>query len=462
MHTSSTLPVPATRQLPPGPKGLPLLGSMLEFRRDPLAFLRHTATYGPVSYCRILHYSVYLLNDPALIEQVLTQTNDRDFSKTPGDVISRALFGNGLLTSMGDSWLRQRRLLQPAFHRQRIAAYADIMTHHAAQMATAWQPGETREVLHDMMALTLEIVVQALFGANVAGKTKVVGEAFSTIVDVFAELMSNFALMVLFNLPLPPVVRFHRAVKQLDAIILDIIAQRRAAPATNEHNDLLAMLLNAQDEDGSRMSDKQVRDEVMTLFLAGHETTALALTWTWYLLAQNPQAERQLHQELDTVLAGRTPTLADLPNLKYTENIIKEAMRLYPPAWGVDGRMTLHDTTVGGWHLPKGTMVMMSQWVTHHDARFFPEPEQFRPERWTEEFTKQLPKYAYFPFGGGPRLCIGFQFAQMEAVLLLATLAQRYRLTLLPGQTITIQPSITLRPKEGIRVQVQNRVISKQ
>lgn len=439
---------------PAGPKGRFLVGNLLEFDRDPLNFLLRCAReYGDVVYFSALGVQIYLLNHPDLIESVLV-TNNRNFIKDKGLRIRpiRQIFGNGLLTSEGDFWIRQRRLAQPAFHRERIAVYGQVMVDCAEQVIKNWRPGETRDVHQDMMHLTLEIVVKTLFGADTATEAQDVVEAIEVIANQFAS--QSIYILPLSFLPTPGQIRFDRAVKKLNKIIHQIIRMRR--DRRQERDDLLSLLLQSQDEDGSQMTDQQLRDEVMTLFLAGHETTALALSWTWYLLAQHPEVESKLISELREALNGRPPMVSDLRQLSYCEMIVKESMRLYSPAW-VIGREALQDLEIGGHFIPKGAQVMMSQWLMHRDPRYFDRPEEFRPERWAEEQIKSLPKYAYFPFGGGPRLCIGNSFAMMEATLILATIAQRFHVAVVPDQTVTPLPSITLRPKYGVKAIVTPR-----
>lgn len=441
--------------LPPGPKGQFLLGVMRDYQRDQFGFVERCAReYGDIVRMKFLYVHSVFLFHPDHIESVLV-TNQRNFVKpasmrTP---FMQRLVGNGLLTSEGDFWKRQRRLAQPAFHRERVNAYGSVMVNYAERMMERWQSGETRDLHHDMMQLTLEIVAKTLFDADVTDQAKTVGESLTTAVEPFSE-QATFKWLLDNRLPTPGNRRFHRAVSRLDEIVFRIINERRASG--EDRGDLLSMLLAAQDEDGSRMSDQQLRDEAMTIFLAGHETTALALSWSWYLLAQYPEVEAKLHAELESVLGGRAPGLADLPALRYTEMIVKETMRLYPPAWAI-GRAALQDCEIGGYHIPARSQIYMFQWVTQRDPRYFEQPNEFIPERWTEEFTKQLPRYAYFPFGGGPRQCIGNSFALMEATLIIARMAQKFSLKLVPGQTIKPVPSITLRPESGIRMMIEQR-----
>lgn len=437
-------------------KGLPLFGNAPNFRRDPIGFLEHCAACGDVVPIKMMKVRGFQVNHPDLVEQVLVQTG-RAFAKSPpgdrhGRDVGQMLFGNGLLTSEGEFWLRQRRLAQPAFHRERIAAYGEIMVAYTERALNSWQGGETRDSHRDMMAITLEIVAKTLFNAELDSEVAMISDAMDVIMDRFQHGQVSFQPPLW--LPTPGNRRFMRAIAELDTLIYRLIAERRTTGA--DPGDLLAMLLAARDDDGQGMSDKQLRDELMTFFLAGHETTALSLSWTWLLLSRHPEVRERVEAELDTVLAGRSPTIADLPLLKYTEQVLRESMRLYPPAWGLN-RFAVQDVELGGARIPRGSFIFASQWTMHRDARFFPDPLSFRPERWTEAFTKQLPRYAYFPFGGGARLCIGMAFAQMEAALLLATIAQRFRLTLVPGHPVEPQPSITMRPKYGLRMTIAAR-----
>lgn len=444
-----------TQAVPPGPSGHWLFGVMPEYNRDPYGFLaRIRHEFGDVVSARFLHVTVYFLFHPDQIEEVLV-TKSRRFQKHAAlrtRFFSR-IAGQGLITSEGEFWRRQRRLAQPAFHRQRVQAYGEVMVEYAERLMAEWRAGETRDLHHEMSRLTLQIVVKTLFGAEAGRDGDEVGELFAQVSAPFADI-ATIKWMIDNRLPTPTNRRFHRAMTRLDEILFRIISERRAD--NTDHGDLLWMLLAAQDADGSQMTDRQLRDEAMTLFLAGHETTALALTWTWYLLAQHPRIEEKLLAELKAVLNGRAPTIDDVPKLRYTEAVLKEAMRLYPPAWGM-GRQAVEDCEIGGWQIPKGRQLFMYQWLTHRDPRFFPQPDEFNPDRWTDEFTRNLPRFAYFPFGGGPRVCIGQSFAMMEATLIIAAMAQRFHFVLLPNQSITPFPAITLRPKQGVHVRLAPR-----
>ena len=441
--------------VPQGPKGGRVMGNMREFNRDMFGFVERCAReFGDVVFTRFLYVPAYFLFHPEHIEYVLA-TGSKNFVK-PMSLRSpffMRLVGNGLVTSEGDFWRRQRRLAQPAFHRDRVASYGETMVAFAERMLSPWRDGETRDAHEEMMRLTQSIVVKTLFSADVSDEADRVGAALRRIVRPFAS-QATLKWILDNRLPTPGHFRYNRAVREIDRVVYQIISERRASGA--DTGDLLSMLLRAQDEDGSQMTDRQLRDEVMTLFLAGHETTALTLTWAWYLLARNPEAESKLHAELSEVLGGRAPTVEDLPRLRYTEWVVKESMRLYPPAYAV-GREAVRDCEVGGYRIPEGMQVFAFQWVVQRDARWYEEPEAFRPERWREEVASRLPKFAYFPFGGGPRQCIGNFFATMEAVLILATVAQRFRLRLAPGRAVELLPAMSLRPRDGVRVKLERR-----
>jgi cytochrome P450 len=438
----------------PGPKGHPILGVMSDFSRDTFGFIERCRDYGDVVSMRFLYLTAYFLYHPDDIEYVVS-TNAKNFikSRNQRSPLFQRLVGNGLLTSEGDVWKRQRRLAQPAFHRHRINAYAETMVDYAERSVSTWQASEVRDIHRDMMRLTLEVVVKTLFNADVSADAEKVGLVLSRIVTPFAG-QATLKWIMDNRLPTATRRRFNRDAREIDDIVYRIIDERRNSE--RDHGDLLSMLLKATDEDGSGLSNQQLRDEVMTIFLAGHETTALTLSWAWYLLALNPDSEKKFHAELDEVLGGRLPTMEDMSQLKFTEMIAKESMRLYPPAYAL-GREAINDCEIGGFRVPAGAQVFMFQWATQRDARFFAEPETFRPERWTPEFTAGLPKYAYFPFGGGPRACIGNYFAMMEVILLLATIGQRFRFSLVPDHPVSLMPAMSLRPAAGIRVLVKGR-----
>jgi cytochrome P450 len=431
---------------------------MLGYARDPLGFLtRCSREYGDVVRLRFPGTLAYLITHPDHVEQVLVK-NNRNFIKDRYTRMELSVLGNGLLISEGDFWRRQRRLAQPAFHRRRVEAYGETMVAFTERMIEGWRDGEVRDVHREMMRLTLEIVAKTLLDADIAGEAEGVGDAMSEIMNYFSDQGSGSFLRLLpESVPTPGNLRYRRAVRRLDGIIYSIIDVRRRSG--EDTGDLLSMLLHAKDEVGNRMDPKQLRDEVMTVVLAGHETTAIALSWTFYLLGENPETEAKLLTELEEVLDGRPPTVHDLPRLRYAGAVIKESMRLYPPAWAV-GREALGDCELGGYHVPTKAQMFISQYVTQRDPRFFDDPDAFDPSRWQDGRTEDLPAYAYFPFGGGPRLCIGSNFARMEAVLLLATVAREFHLEPVPGEIPVPQPSITLRPRGGIRMKLGKRRLS--
>ena len=445
-----------TPKLAPGPKGYPLLGNMPHYARDPLGYLtRCSREYGDVVRLRFPGTLAYLITHPDHIEQVLVK-NNRNFIKDRYTREELSVLGNGLLISEGDFWRRQRRLAQPAFHRRRVEAYGETMVAFTERLLEGWRDGEVRDVHREMMRLTLQIVAKTLLDADIAREAEGVGEALGEIMDYFSDQGSGSFLRLLPE-SVPANLRYRRAVRRLDGIIYSIIEERRRSG--EDTGDLLSMLLHAEDEDGNRMDPRQLRDEVMTVVLAGHETTAIALSWTFHLLGQNPEVEAKLSAELVEVLDGRTPTVGDLSRLRYADAVIKESMRLYPPAWAV-GREALGECEIGGYLVPKETQMFISQYVTHRDPRFFDAPDAFDPSRWQDGSTEGLPQYAYFPFGGGPRLCIGSSFARVEAVLLLATISHAFRLEPVAGEPPVPQPSVTLRPRGGIEMKLSKRRVT--
>jgi cytochrome P450 len=422
------------------------------FRRDPLNFLAAAAReYGDIVGLRFLHFRTYLIVHPDYIEDVLVH-HPRKFVKGRVLQANKRIFGNGLLTSEGDFWLRQRRLAQPAFHRARIAAYANTMVEYAERMVAAWQDGEERDAHQEMMQLTLQIVGKTLFDADVSSDAHEIGKTITLLLD----FSSDFRRLIFTPkwLPTPRNIQTTLAIRRLNKIVYRMIAERRASG--RDAGDLLSMLLAARDEDGSQMDDRQLRDETLTLFLAGYETTANLLAWTWWLLATHPSVEKKLQAELDGVLGGRAPTMDDLPRLVYAGQVITESLRLYPPAWGM-ARLEIEDQEIAGYQVPAGTGLAIAQWITQRDPRWFEAPEEFLPERWAGDLQKRLPRFAYFPFGGGPRQCIGNMFALMEGTLVLAAVAQKFRLILMPDAQIVPMASITLRPKNGVPVRLQKR-----
>lgn len=440
--------------LPPGPKALFSVRLLFAFRDNPIDFLtRMTAEFGKNVYFKSGNRRLFIFNNPESVQDVLV-TQDSRFRKGLGLRRIKNILGEGLLTSEGDLHLRQRRMIQPMFHRQRIAGYAETMVRLAERVANGWQDGATLDIHEEMSRITLLIVAKTLFDTDLEHTSDEIGEGVTTLITSYFSTLGPLAALRL-RLPLPSSRRILAARAALEKTIQSMIAERRTG---DDRGDLLSMLIAAQDSEdhNRRMSDTQVRDEVLTLFLAGHETTANALTWTFYLLSQNPAAMRQLQAEADSVLAGRSPTYADLENLPYTRMVLSESMRLYPPAWIVT-REALEDVEISGFTVPKGATVLLSQWLMHHDERYYPEPLKFDPDRWLPNQVSTRPKMSYFPFGAGGRLCIGEPFAWMEGILLLAAIAQKWDMTLEPGFPVELLAQITLRPKHGMRMKLTKR-----
>lgn len=446
-----------TNATPPGPNIslLEILRSMASGQDfDPMAFARFIAdTYGEIAYIRVGPVRYYQFAGPEPIHEILVEKAGLFHKARLIKKVFKPFAGEGLLTSEGDFWKRQRKLSQPAFHFKRIEGYAQTMVEQTLRMLDTWRDGEIRYLDREMMKLTLGIVARTLFSADVSSDADRVGVLMTDVLET-ANQQINAILQLPDWMPTPKRLREQRAIRQLDAIIHRFIDERRASG--EDKGDLLSMLLLAADENGERMSDQQLRDEVMTLFLAGHETTAMALSWTWYLLAQHPDVMQKLGDEIDRVLGDRPPTIHDLPALAYTEMVVKESMRLYPPAPGVS-REPLEDVTVGGYRIPKGALMAINTYAMHRSARCFDQPDTFIPERFSPERETLIPRYAYLPFGGGPRVCIGNTFALVEARLALAAMAQRFRLALVPDQRIVPQQLVTVRPKYGIQVRLIER-----
>ena len=442
-------------QLPTGKPPAFIGGNLLHYRRDPLGFMQTNARdYGDI--VRILFGKRYgfQVNHPEDIQQILVKQAHKVHKAVIYKRTLSEYLGNGLLISDGDYWRRQRKLAQPAFHVNRIASYADIMADFSARMADQWRVGETRNIAEDMMKLTLYIVAKTLFDSDVSGSSSSVANALEVLLHSVIE-QSQLIVRLPEWIPTPARARKRWSIDTLHEFTLGIIRERRASG--KDTGDLLSMFLSARDEeDGSGMSDEQVRDEALTIFLAGHETTANAMTWTFYLLSQHPQVEQSLVEEVQRVLQGRRPTLADLPALSYTEQVIKESMRLYPPAWSF-ARQAMETVEFGGYRFPRGSAFIIIPYVVHRDPRWFDAPERFDPERFSPEREANIPKYAYLPFGGGARVCIGNSFAMMEAKIILASFIQRYHLALDPAQKVVPEPLVTLRPKYGMKMQVQGR-----
>lgn len=443
---------------PPGPPGVGsnILKQMawgISVQRDMFgAMADWLGRYGDLVHFEIGGVHAFIVTRPEHLHEVTTTQADKFLKGDDYTHPERGLayfLGNGLIITDGEFWKRQRRLVAPALHAKRVEAYADTMVDFTLRHLDSWQDGAVLDVDASMMTLTSSIVAKTLFNADVLGDAKAVGDAMTVLQHASSSLD-----MIPKRIPTPKHLRERRALQALDAVVYRIINEWRRQNV--DRGDLLSMLLLARDDDGEPMSDKQVRDEAMTLFLAGHETTANALNWTWYLLSQNPDVERRLHDELDSVLQGQPPTLADLKRLPYTDMVVKESMRLYPPAWGF-GRKAAVDTQLGGYDIPAGSALNCGVIHVHRDPRWWPNPMRFDPDRFDPGREQSIQKFAYMPFGGGPRICIGNTFAMMEARLLLATMASRYRLLLPLGTHIKPEPLITLRPKGGLRMRLQRR-----
>jgi cytochrome P450 len=429
---------------------------------NPILLFEHLVKdYGPVSHYKLGGSHIVFINDPELIREVLVNQAPA-FIKERTQQRMKILLGEGLITSEGEFHMRQRRIAAPAFHRQRIQAYAEIMVERTAAIRERWQPGQTFDMSASMMELTLAIVARTLFATDVTQEVLQINDEVNVIMRLYNYLIALPRAESYLHLPVPGLMRFRKARSRLDTVVYRMIAERRAA--NEDRGDLLSMLLASRDEEGSTeqssMSDRQLRDEIITIFLAGYETVANALTWTWYLLSENPAAAQRMEQEIDALLGtgkdARLPTLQDLPQLRYTEMVFAESMRLYPPAWAM-GRQSTQVVELGPYRLPAGTYFFFSQYILQRSQEYYPDPLRFDPERFTPEQKAARPRFAYFPFGGGGRQCIGEAFAWMEGVLILATLAQRWRFHMVPGQKIDVQPKITLRPKYPMRMTAERR-----
>jgi len=443
---------PTAGPQPPSP-GLSRLAALRLIRKDPIALLELAARAGDVVALPMPRFPVVLINRPELVWDVLA-TSNHGFMKGPTMQVAKRLLGESLLTSEGEIHGRQRRLIQPVFHHQRIDMYADAMVTLGERAADRWRSGETLDMQQEMARLTLAIVGRTLFDTDVeAEESREISVALTEVLAQFNRVFSPF-LPITQRLPLPSTRRFQHARQVFDRTIYAMIAERRARGTTG--GDLLSLLLQAHEE-GASMTDTQVRDEAITLFLAGHETTANALTWAWYLLSQHRDAEAALHAELAEVLGGRVPTVEDVQRLPTTVAVLSESMRLYPPAWAI-GRRALVEHRADGFAIPAGAVIVVSPWLLHHDERWWPEPATFRLDRWTDEAIAERPRHAYMPFGGGPRMCIGEGFARMEAVSLLATIAQRWRFQRGPSEMVALQPAVTLRPRGGMPMRAIERV----
>ena len=455
-------PVIDPGSLPPGPRELPFVGQTLQYMWNPIGFMERAANYGDLVTLSTKPALVYLVNHPDLIRDLIV-TNHRKIERGPNTEVMKLLTGNGLITATGADHLRQRRLIQPSLRRDHIEQYAETMQSYAYSHQRNWTDGQRVDMGREMSRVTLRIVVKTLFGTELADEVRRIGAAFA-LSNNYITTRANQPprLRKLFHrLPLPYTVKFKRAKADLDGVIYGLISDRRAAA---EHgDDLLSLLLNARFADdggggsvGVALTDEQVRDETVTMFAAGHETTAVTLIWTWYLLATHPQHQARFQAEIDRVIGDRDATLADLPNLTFMDQVLEEALRLYPPIW-FWGRMAFHPFELGGYDIPAGAFLLAPQLIAQRDARFFDAPLEFRPDRWTPEFRSSIPQFSYYPFGGGPRRCIGDGFAMMEAKLILATIGQRWNMRHDSKHKAEVLPLISLRPKGGMPMFLERR-----
>ena len=458
-------PVVDRRHLPPGPPELPFIGQTLRYMRNPIGLMQEAAKYGDLVTLSVKPALVYLVNHPDLIRDVIV-THHQKVDRGPNTEVMKLLMGNGLVTATGAGHLRQRRLIQPSLGRARVERYAETMQSYAETHQREWVDGQRVDLGREMSLLTLRIVVKTLFGTDLADEVRRIGAAFALSNNYITTRANQPPRLrkLLHRLPLPYSVRFKQARADLDKIIYGLIAERRGTPEAG--NDLLSLLMEARfaddegDGSGAGLTDEQVRDETVTIFAAGHETTAVTLIWTWYLLATHPERQARFHAELDDVIGDREPTLDDLPKLEFMDQVITEALRLYPPIW-FWGRMAFESFDLGEYHIPVGAFLLAPQLIAQRDARFFEGPNEFRPERWTAEFRAGLPQFAYYPFGGGPRRCIGEGFAMMEAKLILATIGRRWAMRHDPKHRAEALPLISLRPKGGMPMFPERRALKR-
>jgi cytochrome P450 len=445
---------PPEYRFPPGFERNLLWFAWRRFRpANPILLFQHlTEKYGDIAHYKIGWNHIVFVNHPDYIREILVVQND-NFVKERTVRRSKMLLGEGMITAEGAQHRSQRQVAQPAFHRQRIPEYADVMVREAVRMRDLWRDGQQRDIARDMMHLTLNVVAETLFAADLREEVHELADAINRIMGLYNFLVMLPAAEWLVHVRPPGLAAFVRARKRIDAVVHRMIDVHRNHPS--DGRSLLDLMLAAS-PDGSAASEQSLRDQVITIFLAGYETVANALSWTWYLLSQNPDARNRMHQEIDRELQGRLPSYDDIPRLRYVEMVLAESMRLDPPAWAM-GRQALSDFQLGDYFLPAKTTLLMSQFIMHRDPRFFPDPLRFDPERFTPEAKARRTKFCYFPFGAGFRQCIGESFAWMEGVLVLATLAQKWKMTLVPGHKVEPEPLITLRPKYGMRMQIEAR-----
>ena len=452
-------PSPGRSQLPPGPPGLPVLGQTFRYVRDPIGLMEESAAYGDLVTMSIKPWLVYMINHPDLIREALV-ANHRSIGRWRNVEAMGYLMGNGLVTSEDPLHSHHRQKMQPAFRHRQIEKLCENMVWLTAQQAQNWCDGDRIDMSHEMRDLTLKIIARTLFNVDVSNQVKRIGEAFEFANYYMSARFTQLEGLrpILHRLPLPSSIRFKRHLRYLDQVVYAMIEQRR--DDDNPGNDLLSLLLDMEEyaptSGQDYMTTREVRDELMTIFAVGHETVAVALTWAWYLLATHPESQDRFHSELDLVLGNRPPTMADLSSLTFTDQVITESMRLYPPIWRI-GRVALEPLRLGGYPIPTGSMICLPQYIIHRDHRWYDSPAEFRPERWTPEFRRQLHPFAYFPFGAGPRRCIGEGFAWTEAKLVLATVGQKWRFRHDPKHKTKLTPLITLCPTNGMPLFVERR-----
>lgn len=443
-----------TRAYPDGPKGKFLIGNLTDFIGDSIPFMVEAASYGDIAHFRLGPYNAFLVKSPEYVHTILVKHADKFVRDPISRSAAKKFIGNGLVATEGETHRYNRKLMQPAFHPKRLETYLDIMVSQTQRMLDRWEEHDQVILDQEMPELTLKLVCQATLSADVSDKTSRVAEAMADFQDVLA-IETRLPLPIPDWLPIPRKRRMKKSVQALNSVIKDIIEERRKS--NEDHGDLLSMMMMAvAEDDGGKFDDQQVHDEAVTLLIAGHETTASVLTWAPYLLAKHPEVEAKLHQELDEVLGGRIPTLADLSRLTYLEQVIKETLRLYPPGW-IFGRTPLEPVEVGPYTLQKGDLVFLCPYVTHRDERYYEDPEAFKPERFTADFEKSLPRMAYFPFSGGIHVCLGQHFAMMETKVVLSMVLQQYRLLLATQEAIRPTGLATLRPHRDLEMKLVKR-----
>ena len=453
-----------TIEYPPGPKALLPYALARKFLRDPLTTLTTISQiYGDISHFKFGKQNVYFLNHPNYIEDVLV-TNYKNFIKSRGLQVSKRLLGSGLLTSEGDYHDNQRRLIQPTFYPKKIKSYAEVMIKKTLNLCDTWKEGSVIDIHKEMTRLTLEIISKTVLGYDIKPEDDEIGDSLLICMKYFNRLLMPFGELI-EKIPVLPINKgFQKAKNNLDSIVFRMIKEHRVKLEQKEEKDtdLLFTLLKAQDYNSKtgKMTDQQLRDEVMTIFLAGHETTANALTWTFYLLSTHPSIDVRLQKEIYSIFRNKTNiSFDDIEKLEYTSKVLTESMRLYPPAWAL-GRQAINDCKIGKYIIPSGSIVLMSQYVMHRNPLYFPEPNTFYPDRWTDEFKKNLPRFSYFPFGGGIRSCVGEPFAWMEAILITAIINKLWKVNIIPSNKVVLKPLVTLRPKYGMHMKITRRSLT--